>query len=112
MERCVSDIANSKRKSIFMLFDTVEQEINDKTVFVSNQKRQVTDMENQLEFLIERREVVNKAKNVIFGKEKKPGMLSGEVESVNSFLQGVRGDNPGANYGNMGIDSGSDDDEA
>ena len=37
-------------------------------------------------------------------------MLSGEVESVNAFLDRVKVNNPAQNY--RGMDSGSDDDEA
>ena len=81
---CIDIVAQSRKKGLTALFESIEQEVLAKQTFIVSQQEQLVNMQNEYEFLVEQRSVVEKAQHVIFGKKEKKSNLeeffSGETD--------------------------------
>jgi hypothetical protein len=83
---CIQEVAAYKSIAVSSLFESVEQEVIAKLEFIQGQQEQLKQMKQNIETMIESRDVIEQAKHVIFGKVEEPSYLSGETNQVGEFL--------------------------
>tara|TARA_B110000285_G_C14852825_1_gene480767 strand:+ start:401 stop:694 length:294 start_codon:yes stop_codon:yes gene_type:complete len=97
----VALLAQEKRKGLSELLEGIEKDVSSKLEFINGQKTQLKNMVQEFEYLVEQRAIIEKAKEVIFGRrEVKTAVeeiMSGDTDAIGKFIDSNGSEAQGGN---------------